>query len=119
MDSPKYSKFDVSAVTYKVVNGQDIKAFVLTPKDIPTGNHPVVVKFHGGFFVGLLSPHQYQYIPNSDRFRGKASLLIGMHNGRWTTASSIQQSLWPLTTAFSPKPPAPSYMKMYLMPGTG
>ncbi|KFY47981.1 hypothetical protein V495_01705 [Pseudogymnoascus sp. VKM F-4514 (FW-929)] len=51
MDSPKYSKFDVSAVTYKVVNGQDIKAFVLTPKDISTGNHPVVVKFHGGFFV--------------------------------------------------------------------
>ncbi|OBT67671.1 hypothetical protein VE03_03550 [Pseudogymnoascus sp. 23342-1-I1] len=51
MDSPKYSKFDISVVTYKVVNGQDIKAYVLTPKNISSGNHPIVVKFHGGFFV--------------------------------------------------------------------
>jgi cephalosporin-C deacetylase-like acetyl esterase len=57
MDSPKYSKFDVSSVAYKVVNGQDIKAYVLTPKGITSGNHPIVVKFHGGFFVSLLSPH--------------------------------------------------------------
>ncbi|KFY45523.1 hypothetical protein V494_00901 [Pseudogymnoascus sp. VKM F-4513 (FW-928)] len=51
MDSPKYSKFDVSAVTYKVVNEQHIQAYVLTPKNISPGNHPIVVKFHGGFFV--------------------------------------------------------------------
>jgi cephalosporin-C deacetylase-like acetyl esterase len=57
MDSPKYSKFDVSAVTYKVVNGQDIKAYVLTPKNIPYGKHPIVAKFHGGFFVSSSSSH--------------------------------------------------------------
>ena len=51
MDSEKYAKFDVSDLTYKVVNGQDIKAFVLTPKGIAPGAHPVVVKFHGGNFV--------------------------------------------------------------------
>lgn len=55
MDSLKYSQFDVSAVTYKVVNGQDIKAYVLTPKNITTGKHPIAVKFHGGFFVSSSS----------------------------------------------------------------
>jgi acetyl esterase/lipase len=51
MDSPKYAKFDVSDVTYKVVNEQEIKAYVLTPKGISPGKYPIVVKFHGGYFV--------------------------------------------------------------------
>jgi cephalosporin-C deacetylase-like acetyl esterase len=57
MNSPKYARFDVSDVTYKVVNDQDIKAFILTPKGIAPGSHPIVVKFHGGFFVRLLFSH--------------------------------------------------------------
>jgi len=51
MDSPKYAKFDISEVTYKVVNGQDIKAFIMIPKNTSTGKHPVMAKFHGGSFV--------------------------------------------------------------------
>lgn len=56
MDSPKYAAFDVSDVTYKVVNGQDIKAYILTPKNLVPGKHPIVVKFHGGFFVSKFHP---------------------------------------------------------------
>jgi cephalosporin-C deacetylase-like acetyl esterase len=51
MDSEKFSKFDISELTYKVVNNQDIKAYVLTPKTITPGKHPIIVEFHGGFLV--------------------------------------------------------------------
>jgi hypothetical protein len=51
MDSPKYANFDISEVTYKVVNGQNIQAFVLVPKGLTPGNYPIMGKFHGGFFV--------------------------------------------------------------------
>lgn len=30
--------------------------YVLTPKNTPSWKHPIVVKFHGGLFVSLLSP---------------------------------------------------------------
>jgi cephalosporin-C deacetylase-like acetyl esterase len=60
MDSPKYAKFDVSDVSYKVVNGHDIKAYVLTPKNISPGKHPIVVKFHGGFFVRAPTAKTFQ-----------------------------------------------------------
>jgi cephalosporin-C deacetylase-like acetyl esterase len=53
MDSPLYAKFDISKTAYKVVNNQEIKAYVLTPKNISSGKHPIVVKFHGGFFVSF------------------------------------------------------------------
>lgn len=81
MDSPKYSKFDISAVTYKVANGQDIKAYVLTPKNIPSGNYPIVVKFHGGFYVSLLSSHPFQFVSNTPRFPATAYIQTGIHNG--------------------------------------
>lgn len=51
MDSPKFAKFDILTLVYKVVKGHQIKAYVLTPKNISPGKHPVAVKFHGGFFV--------------------------------------------------------------------
>ena len=51
MASEKYSEFDVTEVTYKIVNDQGVKAYILTPKDIIPGNHPVVAKFHGGGYV--------------------------------------------------------------------
>lgn len=59
MDSPKYAKFDVSEAAYKVVNTTNISAFVMVPKGISDGQHPIIAKFHGGFFVRLppLSPY--------------------------------------------------------------
>ena len=53
MDHAKYTKFDVSEITYKTVNQQDIKAYVLVPKKLATSQtaHPVLVKFHGGGLV--------------------------------------------------------------------
>jgi cephalosporin-C deacetylase-like acetyl esterase len=57
MDSPKYEKFDISEVTYKVANGQDIKAFIMVPKKTTSGSLPVIAKFHGGFFV---SPYYFK-----------------------------------------------------------
>ena len=51
MDSPKFEKFDIAAVTYKVFNNQDIKAFIVVPKNASPGTHPVISKFHGGGFV--------------------------------------------------------------------
>jgi cephalosporin-C deacetylase-like acetyl esterase len=51
MNSPKFSDFDISEVTYKVVNGQHIQAFILVPKGLAPGKYPIMAKFHGGFFV--------------------------------------------------------------------
>jgi len=51
MNSPKYANFDISEVTYKVINGQNIQAFVLVPKGLAPGKYPIMAKFHGGFFV--------------------------------------------------------------------
>ncbi|KAF4632861.1 hypothetical protein G7Y89_g5253 [Cudoniella acicularis] len=61
MDHPKYAKFDVSEATYKVVNEQNIEAFVLVPKGLPHGKYPLLVEFHGGFFVtgGALYPEWF------------------------------------------------------------
>jgi len=56
MDSLKYVKFDISKVTYKIVNHQDIELFVLVPKDVLPGKHPVLATFHGGLYVSL--PHK-------------------------------------------------------------
>jgi cephalosporin-C deacetylase-like acetyl esterase len=53
MVSEKYSRFDVTEVTYKIVNDQGIKAYILIPKDIIPGNYPVVAKFHGGGYVSF------------------------------------------------------------------
>ncbi|KAH8817248.1 Alpha/Beta hydrolase protein [Xylogone sp. PMI_703] len=50
MDSPKYAKFNILEVTYKVFNNQNINAYIFVPKDISPGKHPILAKFHGGFF---------------------------------------------------------------------
>jgi len=60
MYSEFYSGFDVSELTYKVVNNQDIKAFVLVPNGSKPGKHPIVAKFHGGGFVSI-SHHLYYF----------------------------------------------------------
>ncbi|PQE29467.1 Alpha beta hydrolase fold-1 protein [Rutstroemia sp. NJR-2017a WRK4] len=48
MDSPRYERFNVSKVTYKVVHGHEIHAYILVPKNLPKGKHPLIIKFHGG-----------------------------------------------------------------------
>jgi dipeptidyl aminopeptidase/acylaminoacyl peptidase len=53
MDSPKYAAFNVSNTPYKVFNGQKIYAVLFIPKNIPPGKYPLIVKFHGGYFVCL------------------------------------------------------------------
>ena len=88
MESPKFNKFDISEVTYKVVNGQDIKAFTIIPKNTSAGKHPVIVKFHGGNFVRF-SPAPLEIVLTSLRSLGLPCILIGFRNGHWTTASSI------------------------------
>lgn len=52
MDSPKYYRFDIIKVVYKTINNKDINAYIYVPKNIPAGRHPILTKFHGGFFVG-------------------------------------------------------------------
>jgi acetyl esterase/lipase len=97
MDSPLYAKFDISETAYKVVNNQEIKAYVLTPKNISSGKHPVVVKFHGGFFVSFsaLEDGRYfqEHLSPSSRSLVLACFLTGIHHGHWTTACFIQPSL--------------------------
>ncbi|RAL63511.1 hypothetical protein DID88_003931 [Monilinia fructigena] len=51
MDSPKFSQFDISVVTYKTVQNHDIQTYILIPKNISSGPHPVIVKIHGGGLV--------------------------------------------------------------------
>lgn len=48
MDSAKFSQFNVSVKTYKSVRGHEIQAYILVPKNISPGPHPVIVKIHGG-----------------------------------------------------------------------
>jgi dipeptidyl aminopeptidase/acylaminoacyl peptidase len=51
MNSPKYANFDIAEVSYKIIDGQEIQLYVLTPKNASTGKHPVVAEFHGGWLV--------------------------------------------------------------------
>jgi cephalosporin-C deacetylase-like acetyl esterase len=54
MNSLKFSGFKVLKATYKTVNGHDIAAYVLVPRGISSGKHPVAVRFHGGGLVSLV-----------------------------------------------------------------
>jgi hypothetical protein len=51
MYGDKFAAFDTTEVPYKVVNDQPIKAYIMVPKNDAPGKHPIVAKFHGGFFV--------------------------------------------------------------------
>ncbi|ESZ97901.1 hypothetical protein SBOR_1713 [Sclerotinia borealis F-4128] len=48
MDSPRFSQFDVSVTTYRTIQNHEIQAYVLIPKNISPGKHPLIVKIHGG-----------------------------------------------------------------------
>lgn len=52
MDDPKFSSFRVTSAAYKVVNDdQEIKLYVLIPKNVHTGKRPLMIHFHGGFLI--------------------------------------------------------------------
>ena len=46
-----FAAFDISDHTYKTVSGHPIESSILLPKSLPSGTHPVLVRFHGGFFI--------------------------------------------------------------------
>lgn len=48
---PRYDAFEIHDVTYKTVKGHPIGASVLLPKDVRPGQHPLLVRFHGGGLV--------------------------------------------------------------------
>lgn len=48
--------FDVVTATYKAIDNQPISVDVQIPKNIKSGKHPLLVRFHGGGLVRHLSP---------------------------------------------------------------
>ncbi|CAI6261725.1 unnamed protein product [Periconia digitata] len=50
-DDSVFEPFDIFEETYKTVDSHEIKAAVLTPKNLAKGLHPVIVNIHGGFFA--------------------------------------------------------------------
>lgn len=101
MHDPKFSKFDISEVTYKVVNNHEIKAFILVPKSLPDGIYPVLARFHGGSHVSSFSScEQYQFESNTlignrgiTLSRLVCSMAVGLcasafgHNRNWRLSS--------------------------------
>jgi hypothetical protein len=51
MDDAKYSRFDISEMAYKLFNNQEIPAYILVLKALPSGKYPILATFHGGFHV--------------------------------------------------------------------
>ena len=49
--SSKFRAFNLVDVDYKEVNGTGVPASILIPKDIKSGKHPVLVRWHGGCFI--------------------------------------------------------------------
>lgn len=49
--SSKFHKFDIHTTPYKTVNSQPVDLYVLLPKNLPAGPHPVLIHFHGGFLT--------------------------------------------------------------------
>jgi hypothetical protein len=47
----KHSRFNVSTTPYKTVNGHSITLDALIPKQFASGEHPLIVKIHGGALV--------------------------------------------------------------------
>lgn len=47
----KFNAFNVIDVNYKEVNGVKIPASILVPKDIKSGAHPLLVRWHGGCLI--------------------------------------------------------------------
>ncbi|KAA8576810.1 hypothetical protein EYC84_006863 [Monilinia fructicola] len=69
MDSPKFAQFDISVVTFKTVQNHDIQTYILIPKNISPGPHPVIVKIHGGGSVAGsgIQPDWFRNLPPNPR----------------------------------------------------
>lgn len=54
LNPEKFSPFHIHSTSYKTVNEHPIGVDVLVPKKLDPGTkkHPLIVRFHGGFFVG-------------------------------------------------------------------
>lgn len=89
----KFSKFDILETPYKVVNSQGIKAYVLTPKTITLGKHPIIVEFHGGFLVSPIIRQNFYHTLTSSRSQEQVSTPNGILSGVWITLFSTQRSL--------------------------
>ncbi|EME84087.1 uncharacterized protein MYCFIDRAFT_202888 [Pseudocercospora fijiensis CIRAD86] len=46
----KYASFDIIDTAYKHIHGVPIPTSILVPKQLPSGKHPVLVRWHGGGF---------------------------------------------------------------------
>ncbi|KAF4497971.1 alpha beta-hydrolase [Fusarium agapanthi] len=44
-------EFNVATFAYKVIEGQPILLDLFVPKSLPSGERPVLIRFHGGFLV--------------------------------------------------------------------
>ena len=53
----KFAGFNVSEIPYKIVDDQSINAYVLAPRNLEAGKHPVIASFHGGFHVDIIPSH--------------------------------------------------------------
>lgn len=54
LNPEKFSPFHIHSTSYKTVNEHPIGVDILIPKKLEPGNtkkHPLIVRFHGGFFV--------------------------------------------------------------------
>lgn len=49
--SGKYAAFDILDAYYKEVNGTPVPLSVLVPKNVKSGRHPVLVRWHGGCLI--------------------------------------------------------------------
>ncbi|KAK3082289.1 hypothetical protein LTS18_007845 [Coniosporium uncinatum] len=73
----KLNPFDVYNATYKRIRGHEIDASILIPANLGPGNHPLIVRWHGGFLIGgsrLFMPWFPQWI--LDYAVSKGAVLI-------------------------------------------
>lgn len=59
----KLDSFDITTATYKTVREQPILADILLPKDLSSGPHPLIIRFHAGALVCRIPTPIPIYIP--------------------------------------------------------
>lgn len=55
----RFDSFHVYRTSYKKIGSHEIEVGILVPKDLKSGKHPIMVKFHGGGLV----PHPQHLTP--------------------------------------------------------
>lgn len=51
LQSPRFSRFNITTTSYKIINGQAIPVHVFIPKTLSTTSPPIIARFHGGFLI--------------------------------------------------------------------